>query len=171
MSGGRKFSAANTGDTEDNGKDEIIMKKLAAIILTLILVLSLCACGKDDGLGKQTSVNKDEGYTIVNEVLPFEYKKIKNELKENKNAKLSGFVTNEENKAGDITSKNDALEIAKKEVTDSFNKINVAYDRTRGIWRVTFSTDTVTEEKTENTVVMTVYVDEEGYTIATVKGE
>lgn len=147
------------------------MKKFAAIILTLALTFSLYACGKDDGLGKQTSVNKDEGYTIVNEVVPFQYKKIKDDLKINKNARLSGFVTNEENKTGDVATKMDALAIAKKEVTDSYNKINIAYDRTRGIWRVVFSIDTVTDEKTENTVVMTVYVDEEGYTLATVKGE
>ena len=82
---------------------------------------------------------------------------------------MTGFVTNESNAVGKISVKTQAVEIAKKEVTEKFNKVNIAYDRTQGIWRIKFSLDTVTEEKTTNTPVMTVYVDEDGYTLATTK--
>ena len=61
------------------------------------------------------------------------------------------------------------LDIAKKEVSEKFNKVNFAFDRTRGVWKVTFSVDTVTDEKTTSEKVMTVYVDEDGYTLATIK--
>ena len=147
------------------------MKKIIAVILMIAVVLSLSACGKkkEGDLGKQTTIDEENGYTLVEEVLPFKFNKDEKELKKDPNAKMSGFVTDESNAAGKISVKSQAVEIAKKEVTEKFNKVNIAYDRTQGIWRIKFSLDTVTEEKTTNTPVMTVYVDEDGYTLATTK--
>ena len=147
------------------------MKKIIAVILMIAVALSLSACGKkkEGDLGKQTTIDEKNGYTLVEEVLPFKFNKDEKELKKDPNAKMSGFVTNESNAAGKISVKTQAVEIAKKEVTEKFNKVNIAYDRTQGIWRIKFSLDTVTEEKTTNTSVMTVYVDEDGYTLATTK--
>ena len=147
------------------------MKKFIAVILMIAVVLSLSACGKkkEGDLGKQTTIDEKNGYTLVEEVLPFKFNKDEKELKKDPNAKMSGFVTHESNAAGKISVKSQAVEIAKKEVTEKFNKVNIAYDRTQGIWRIKFSLDTVTEEKTTNTPVMTVYVDEDGYTLATTK--
>ena len=147
------------------------MKKFIAVILMIAVALSLSACGKkkEGDLGKQTTIDEKNGYTLVEEVLPFKFNKDEKELKKDPNAKMAGFVTNESNAAGKISVKTQAVEIAKKEVTEKFNKVNIAYDRTQGIWRIKFSLDTVTEEKTTNTPVMTVYVDEDGYTLATTK--
>lgn len=147
------------------------MKKFIAVILMIAVALSLSSCGKEKegDLGKQTTIDEKNGYTLVEEVLPFKFNKDEKELKKDPNAKMSGFVTNESNAAGKISVKSQAVEIAKKEVTEKFNKVNIAYDRTQGIWRIKFSVDTVTEKKTANTPVMTVYVDEDGYTLATTK--
>lgn len=147
------------------------MKQFIAVILMIAVALSLSSCGKkkEGDLGKQTTIDEKNGYTLVEEVLPFKFNKDEKELKKDPNAKMSGFVTNESNAAGKISVKSQAVEIAKKEVTEKFNKVNIAYDRTQGIWRIKFSVDTVTEKKTANTPVMTVYVDEDGYTLATTK--
>ena len=91
------------------------------------------------------------------------------EIKKNPNAKTAGFVTNESNAVGKVNTKSAVLDIAKKEVGEKFNKVNFAFDRTQGIWRVTFSMDTVTDENTTSEKIMTVYIDEDGYTLATIK--
>lgn len=146
------------------------MKKIIAGLLTAVVALSFFACGKKEGdLGKQTTVDKENGYTIVEEVLTFKYNDDEEEIKKNPNAKTEGFVTSESNAVGKTNTKSAVLEIAKKEVSDNYNKIGFAFDRTQGIWKVTFSLDTVAQEKTDSRKVMTVYVDEDGYTLATVK--
>lgn len=147
------------------------MKKFIAVMMVFVVAISFVACGKkkEGDLGKQTTVDKQNGYTIVEEVLPFKYNDDEEELKKNSNTKTDGFVTNENNAVGKINTKSAVLEIAKKEVDEQFNKINFAFDRTQGIWRVTFSLDTVTEEKVTSKKIMTVYIDEDGYTLATLK--
>lgn len=146
------------------------MKKIIAVLLAVIISMTFFACGKKEGdLGKQTTVDKKNGYTLVEEVLTFKYNDDEEEIKKNPNAKTDGFVTNESNAVGKVNTKSAVLDIAKKEVSDKFNKINFAFDRTQGIWRVTFSMDTVSGEKTTSEKVMTVYVDEDGYTLATIK--
>lgn len=146
------------------------MKKIIAVLLAVVISMTFFACGKKEGdLGKQTTVDKKNGYTLVEEVLTFKYNDDEEEIKKNPNAKTDGFVTNESNAAGKVNTKSAVLDIAKKEVSDKFNKINFAFDRTQGIWRVTFSMDTVSGEKTTSEKVMTVYVDEDGYTLATIK--
>lgn len=146
------------------------MKKIIAGLLAVVVSMTFFACGKKEGdLGKQTTVDKKNGYTLVEEVLTFKYNDDEEEIKKNPNAKTDGFVTNESNAVGKVNTKSAVLDIAKKEVSDKFNKINFAFDRTQGIWRVTFSMDTVSGEKTTSEKVMTVYVDEDGYTLATIK--
>ena len=146
------------------------MKKIIAVLLTVVISMTFFACGKKEGdLGKQTTVDKKNGYTLVEEVLTFKYNDDEEEIKKNPNAKTDGFVTNESNAVGKVNTKSAVLDIAKKEVSDKFNKINFAFDRTQGIWRVTFSMDTVSGEKTTSEKDMTVYVDEDGYTLATIK--
>ncbi len=146
------------------------MKKIIAVLLAVVISMTFFACGKKEGdLGKQTTVDKKNGYTLVEEVLTFKYNDDEEEIKKNPNAKTDGFVTNESNAVGKVNTKSAVLDIAKKEVSDKFNKINFAFDRTQGIWRVTFSMDTVSGEKTTSEKVMTVYVDEDGYTLATIK--
>lgn len=146
------------------------MKKIIAVLLAVVISMTFFACGKKEGdLGKQTTVDKKNGYTLVEEVLTFKYNDDEEEIKKNPNAKTDGFVTNESNAVGKVNTKSAVLDIAKKEVSDKFNKINFAFDRTQGIWRVTFSMDTVSGEKTTSEKVMTVYVDEDGYALATIK--
>lgn len=146
------------------------MKKTIAVLLAVVISMTFFACGKKEGdLGKQTTVDKKNGYTLVEEVLTFKYNDDEEEIKKNPNAKTDGFVTDESNAVGKVNTKSAVLDIAKKEVSDKFNKINFAFDRTQGIWRVTFSMDTVSGEKTTSEKVMTVYVDEDGYTLATIK--
>lgn len=146
------------------------MKKIIAVLLAVVISMTFFACGKKEGdLGKQTTVDKKNGYTLVEEVLTFKYNDDEEEIKKNPNAKTDGFVTNESNAVGKVNTKSAVLDVAKKEVSDRFNKINFAFDRTQGIWRVTFSMDTVSGEKTTSEKVMTVYVDEDGYTLATIK--
>lgn len=146
------------------------MKKIIAVLLAVVISMTFFACGKKEGdLGKQTTVDKKNGYTLVEEVLTFKYNDDEEEIKKNPNAKTDGFVTNESNAVGKVNTKSAVLDIAKKEVSDKFNKINFAFDRTQGIWRVTFSMDTVSGEKTTSEKVMTVYVGEDGYTLATIK--
>lgn len=146
------------------------MKKTIAVLLAVAISMTFFACGKKEGdLGKQTTVDRKNGYTLVEEVLTFKYNDDEEEIKKNPNAKTDGFVTNESNAVGKVNTKSAVLDIAKKEVSDKFNKINFAFDRTQGIWRVTFSMDTVSGEKTTSEKVMTVYVDEDGYTLATIK--
>ena len=165
VNGGRRYSAENIRTTGDD-----FMKKIIAVLLTAVIAMSFFACGKKEGdLGKQTTVDKKNGYTLVEEVLTFKYNDDEEEIKKNPNAKTDGFVTNESNAVGKVNTKSAVLDIAKKEVGDKFNKINFAFDRTQGIWRVTFSRDTVSGEKTTSEKVMTVYVDEDGYTLATIK--
>lgn len=165
MNGGRRYSVANTRTIGDD-----FMKKIVAVLLTAVIAITFFACGKKEGdLGKQTTVDKKNGYTLVEEVLTFKYNDDEEEIKKNPNAKTEGFVTNESNAVGKVNTKSAVLDIAKKEVGEKFNKVNFAFDRTQGIWRVTFSMDTVTDENTTSKKVMTVYIDEDGYTLATIK--
>lgn len=144
------------------------MKKIIALLSALILCLTLFGCTKKGDLAKQTTIDEKNGCTIVEEVLPYSYNDDEDELKTNPKAKFDGFVTGEKNPAGDIKIKTDALEIAKKEIRSRYNKINYNYDRSRGVWKIVFSTDTEKDEQTVNTKVATVYVDEDGYTLSTV---
>ena len=111
------------------------MKKTAALILALVMALSLCACTKKGDLGKQTQIDA-QGIKEYSTVNPFDFSDFK---KENQDKAVNeGFVNTEKSKCID---KGDAKELAMNEVTDGFeyNEIKINFDRTEGIWRVSFS--------------------------------
>lgn len=148
------------------------MKRIISILLCTAFCLAFFGCTGKDDLGKQTTIDKSNGYTLVQEVLSFKYSHEEDDLKKNEKAKFDGFKVTADNASGAIKTKSDALNVAKQEVGVSYNKINIFYDRTRGVWKVIFSTDTeVTSadgtKSTENAIAQTVYVDEDGYTLAT----
>ena len=153
------------------------MKKYISLLLIVVIALSLFGCGKNDGdLGKQTTVDKENGYTLVQEVKTFKMNDDEKLMKKLDGVQKEGFKTGEANKTGEIGSKADVIELAKKEITVKYNSIRVAFDRTRGIWKVTFSNDEEIKNSdgmkhVESDVVQTVYVDEDGYTLAIYKGE
>lgn len=142
------------------------MKKSLSIISVIVICLTLFACGKKEGdLGKQTSIDKTNGYTLVQEVIPFKFSK------EEDNLKSDELVTTNPNTTyTKIQTKSDALEIAKKAVKADYNKINIYFDRTQGVWKIVFSTDTQNADGTfTNKIAESIYVDEDGYVFADVK--
>lgn len=153
------------------------MKKFVALTLSLFMAAAFFGCGKDDGdLGKQTTVDEQNGYTLVQEVKTFKMNDDERTMKNLDGVQKDGFKTTEENKTSNIKTKSDAIEIAKGEADVKYNSVRVAFDRTRGIWKVTFSNDEeLTDEAgmkhVESDVLETVYVDEDGYTLMLYKGE
>ncbi len=146
------------------------MKKILSIILPVMLCFALFGCQTNpNDLGKQTVVDKSNGYTLVQEVLSFKYNDDETELKKDKNAKFDGFKVTADNPM-QMNTKKDAIAIAEKEIDFEFNKVNVLYDRTQGIWKVVFSVDSEGETNgtsvNDNNVQGIVYVDEDGYTLA-----
>lgn len=153
------------------------MKKIAALSLSVFLTLALFGCGKNNGdLGKQTTVDEQNGYTLVQEVKNFSMNDDEEALKKLEGVRTDGFKIGETNKLGDIGTKSDVIEIAKGEADVKYNSILVSFDRTRGVWKVIFSNDEeITDENgmkhVEKDILETVYIDEEGYTFAIYKGE
>ncbi len=126
------------------------MKKLISILLLVIISVTFFACdNKPDGdLGKQTTVDKENGYTLIEEVKPFKFNDEKDALKDMKGVRLEGFKVTKENTKGAIKTKGDVLDIALQEVTVDYNTITIYFDRTRGIWKTVFSdmTETTAED-------------------------
>lgn len=151
------------------------MKKLISILLLIIISVTFFACDKPDGdLGKQTTVDKENGYTLIEEVKPFKFNDEEDALKDMKGVRLEGFKVTKENTKGAIKTKGDVLDIALQEVTADYNTITFYFDRTRGIWKVTFSvmTETTANDGSiarDNAVKETVYIDEDGYTLFSFK--
>lgn len=147
------------------------MKKIISCLLLIAVSFTFFACGKQDGdLGKQTTVDAQNGYTITNEVKNFQFKLEEDALEENENLRKDGFKVPKENAKGKIMSKTGAFDIALQEVTVEFNTVTAYFDRTRGIWKVVFSdvTETTAEDGSisrESVTKESVYVDEEGYTL------
>ena len=153
------------------------MKKITALFLSAFIVFALFGCGRNDGdLGKQTTVDEQNGYTLVQEVKSFSMNDDERAMKKLEGVQTDGFKTGEENKTGNIGTKSDAIAIAKGEADVKYNSIRINYDRTRGVWKIVFSNDEeITNEEgvkhVESDVLETVYVDEDGYTLAIYKGE
>lgn len=147
------------------------MKKIISVLLLVTVCFTFFACGHKDGdLGKQTTVNEENGYTLVQEVRPFEFSEEEDTLKGMKTLRVDNFKVTPENTEGKIKTKSDAIEIAIKEATSEYNTINLFHDRTRGIWKIVFSQVTETEAedgsiKRDSVTKETVYVDEDGYTL------
>ncbi len=151
------------------------MKKVVSLLLLVVISITFFACNKDDGdLGKQTTVNKDNGYTLVQEVKPFKFSDEEDELENIKGIRTEGFKVTQENAKGAIKTKADVIEIAQQEASSDYNQIQVFFDRTTGIWKTVFSVTTATtaEDGTvtrDNVIKETVYIDEDGYTLLAFK--
>lgn len=151
------------------------MKKFISLLLIVIISMTFFACDKNDGdLGKQTTVDTENGYTLVQEVKPFEFSEEEDTLKEMKSVRVDGFKVTKENAKGAVKIKADVVEIARQEVSEDYNQIQLFYDRTRGIWKAVFSvtTETTAEDGTiarDSVTKETVYVDEDGYTLLSFK--
>ncbi len=146
------------------------MKKLVAILLTALIAVSFFGCLKDDGdLGKQTTVDKENGVTYVQEVKPFKFADEEENLKDMKGLRVDGFKVPAQEGVEPIKTKDDVMKIALQEVTAEYNTATTYFDRTRGFWKVVFSmnTETTAEDGTvsrESTPKESVYIDEDGYT-------
>lgn len=150
--------------------------KTITVIFSAILMLSLASCKSNGDLGRQTTVDTENGYTLIQEVKSYKLSDDEKLWKNIKDIQSEKFVTDETNKTGNIKTKSDALSIAKSENISPYNSIRMYYDRTRGVWKVVFSNDEeITDEKgnksVSGTVSDTVYVDEDGYTLALFHGE
>lgn len=151
------------------------MKKVVSLLLLVVISITFFACNKDNGdLGKQTTVNKDNGYTLVQEVKPFKFSAEEDELESIKGIRTEGFKVTQENAKGAIKTKADVIEIAQQEASSDYNQIQVFFDRTTGIWKTVFSVTTTTtaEDGTvtrDNVIKETVYIDEDGYTLLAFK--
>lgn len=151
------------------------MKKVVPLLLLVVISITFFACNKDDGdLGKQTTVNKDNGYTLVQEVKPFKFSDEEDELENIKGIRTEGFKVTQENAKGAIKTKADVIEIAQQEASSDYNQIQVFFDRTTGIWKTVFSVTTTTTAEdgtvTRDSVIKeTVYIDEDGYTLLAFK--
>lgn len=151
------------------------MKKVVSLLLLIVISITFFACNKDDGdLGKQTTVNKDNGYTLVQEVKPFKFSDEEDELENIKGIRTEGFKVTQENAKGAIKTKADVIEIAQQEASSDYNQIQVFFDRTTGIWKTVFSVTTATTAKDgtvtrDNVIKETVYIDEDGYTLLAFK--
>lgn len=151
------------------------MKKVVSLLLLVVISITFFACNKNDGdLGKQTTVNKDNGYTLVQEVKPFKFSDEEDELENIKGIRTEGFKVTQENAKGAIKTKADVIEIAQQEASSDYNQIQVFFDRTTGIWKTVFSVTTTTtaEDGTvtrDNVIKETVYIDEDGYTLLAFK--
>lgn len=151
------------------------MKKVVSLLLLVVISITFFACNKNDGdLGKQTTVNKDNGYTLVQEVKPFKFSDEEDELENIKGIRTEGFKVTQENAKGAIKTKADVIEIAQQEASSDYNQIQVFFDRTTGIWKTVFSVTTTTTAEdgtvTRDSVIKeTVYIDEDGYTLLAFK--
>lgn len=151
------------------------MKKIISVLLLVVICTTFFACKHTDGdLGKQTTVDKENGYTLIEEVKPFKFNDEEKSLKEMKGVRIDGFKVTQENTKGAIKTKGDVLDIAIQEATENYNTITIYFDRTRGIWKTVFSVMTETTAKDgaisrDNVIKETVYIDEDGYTLLSFK--
>lgn len=134
------------------------MKKTAAFIIALVMIFSFCACTKEGDLGQQTQIDS-QGVKEYSTVNPFDFSDFKKENKDK--AVTEGFKNAEKSKCID---KGDAKKLAMNELSDGFeyNEIKINFDRTEGIWRVSFSSSDT--GKTEH-----ICVDSDGLTQLIVK--
>ncbi len=152
------------------------MKKLTAVLLLLILPLTFFGCRKEGDLGRQTTKDEQNGLTIYEGTGMFRMNDDESAMKRLDGVQKDGFRINEgDSGIAEIRTRSDAIEIAKKEAAVKYNSIRVAFDRTRGIWRVILGNDTEKQVdgkiQIETVPAQTVYIDEDGYTIAIYEGE
>ncbi len=131
------------------------MKKFLAAVTAILFVFSFTSCRSKGDLGKQTKTDPS-GVVEYNTVGTFDYSDFRKENKDK--AKTDGFKVTKESACKD---KSAAKKIASEEFGNSFvyNTIKIAFDRTEGIWRVSFSS----ESKTQH-----ICIDSSGKTVLTV---
>ena len=132
------------------------MKKFSAAILAVLMIFSLAACKDKNDLGAQTTTDA-LGVVEYNTVTDFDYSEFAKEKEAN--SVTEGFKVTEGKGCRD---KKAAKNIAQKEFSGDFSytSLRLSYDRTEGIWRVSY----ISEEKTEH-----ICIDETGKTILIVK--
>lgn len=135
------------------------MKKLISVLLLSATLFTLCACKDKGDLGAQTKVN-EANVVEYNTVSDFDYSDFK---KENEaKAITEGFKNTKATKCKD---KGAAKALAVKEVEGfTYNQVKISYDRTEGIWMISYT-------NTENNKTQNVCIDENGVTVLIVKGE
>lgn len=133
------------------------MKKLSALILCGVMIFSFAACRDKNDLGAQTTTDA-AGVVEYNTVSTFDYSDFTEENE--KNAITEGFKVTQGDGCKD---KKAAKNIAEKELNGEFlyTSVKIAYDRTEGIWRVSY----ISDEKSEH-----ICIDETGKTVLIVKG-
>ena len=111
------------------------MKRISAILLAAVMIFSFAACSKKGDLGKQTTTNA-KGIVEYNTVGTFDFSDYKKENEDK--AVTEGFKNIEESKCLD---KGAAKKLAANELTEGFeyDTLRIAYDRTEGMWRVSYS--------------------------------
>lgn len=132
------------------------MKKYISAILAIMIIFSFSACKKKGDLGAQTTTN-EQGVVEYNTVKSFDYSDFKKENAEN--AITEGFKVTS---TSEYVDKQVAKEIAAKEFSGDFTytSIEISYDRTEGVWRVTYSAGSNAEH---------ICIDETGKTVLIVK--
>ncbi len=132
------------------------MKKLVSALIAVFMIFSFAACKDKGDLGAQTTTNA-QGVAEYNTVSVFDYSDY---VKENEGKCITeGFKVTEGARCKD---KKAAKEIAAKEFSGEFTytTLKLAYDRTEGIWRISYISDNKSEH---------ICIDETGKTVLIVK--
>lgn len=133
-----------------------MMKKFALALMAVVMIFSFAACKDKGDLGAQTTTNA-QGVVEYNTVSTFDYSDF---AKVNADkAVTDGFKVTE---GKGCTDKTAAKNIAAKEFSGDFTytSVKLSYDRSEGIWRVSYISDANTEH---------ICIDETGKTVLTVK--
>ena len=134
------------------------MKKIIAVIIVAVLLVSFGACSKKDDLGKQTTTNA-QGMVEYNTVKTFDFSDYKKENADK--AVTEGFKNT---KASACLDKAAAKRLAANELDKDFeyDTLRISYDRTEGMWMVSYSSS-VTQK------AVNVCIDSDGLTQLIVK--
>lgn len=132
------------------------MKKILSALLAVFMIFSFAACKKKGDLGAQTTTNA-EGIVEYATVTNFDFSEFAEEHE--KDSVKEGFKVTKESKCND---KSAAKKIAEKEFSGKFKytSVKISYDRTEGIWRVSYISDKNSEH---------ICIDEKGKTVLIVK--
>lgn len=140
------------------------MKKLSAIILLFVFILSFAACKTKTEQKKNQSVETLQSQPEKSDVSISEFsyaKDCERYADGDPGVKTSGFVNITKTDVSD----DNITEIAKRDCTIEYNSSKVFKDSTTGIWKVDFFTEGVIGGG------QSVYLDSEGKTILIVYGE
>ncbi len=123
------------------------MKRIIYVLAGLVLVL--CCCSKPES-SDQFNINE------------FSYKTDCSYYENDPGVKLSGFINTEK---CELKTAEEAVELAKKECVVEYDTINVAFDATMKIYKVSFSKENFLGGNQD------VYIGQDGITLRIVFGE